>query len=330
MNISIIIPYWKREKQIELMFSSLAEQIPSGVEAEVLVCDSHSGGQIEEIIMRAQEVHPCLNIRHLQCENIVAQKRNVGIREARHDLLIFLDDDCVPQADYLKNVFLDVGNNPGVILCGEIRFPASLVGGSNYYRYRDSKHPTFSSRPFRELDQWSFVSMNMVAKKRDLIQAGLFYDERFIGYGCEDHEFPWRILKAGMKIRMGRFCIDHHEYDGDIVKYKRKIFCTARDGMYMLSCLAPEIVHSHRKLRMIETIYSVKGISTVLARTLFSILFNRYLCRAVELFLQKTDAKRNFYFSRAYRYVLLCNYLAGVRSREDRLTQASVGAGWYD
>ena len=330
MNISIIIPYWKREKQIELMFSSLAEQMPLDVEAEVLVCDSHSGGEIEEIISHARKIYPCLNIRHLHCENIVAQKRNVGMREARHELLIFLDDDCVPQADYLKNVFFDVEKYPGDILCGEIRFPINMVNDSNYYRYRDSKHPTFSSRPFRELDQWSFVSMNMVAKKSDLMQAGLSYDERFIGYGCEDHEFPWRILKAGLNIKMGRFCIDHHEYDGDIVKYKRKIFCTARDGMYMLSCLAPEIVLSHRKLSMIETVYSGKKFPAILARVILSVLFNRYFCRTIESFLQKTDKKINFYFPRAYRYVLLCNYLAGVGSREHRLTEANIGAGWYD
>lgn len=330
MNISIIIPYWKREKQIELMFSSLARQIPSGIEVEVLVCDSHSGGRIDDIVATAQAVYPSLNIRHLQCANIVAQKRNVGMRHARHELLIFLDDDCVPRADYLEHVLANRKTVDGGVLCGEIRFPQELVGASNYYHYRDSKHPTFASLPFRQLNQWNFVSMNMVAKKSDLVDAGLFYDERFIGYGCEDHEFPWRLLRGGLTINMGSFCIDHHEYDGDIVKYKRKIFCTARDGMQMLVSLSPEIVRSHRKLKLIEDIYRLKKLPALAARAALAVLFNSHASRAIESFLQKTDGNRKLYFPRLYRYVLLCDYLAGVRSRQHRLTAAGVERGWYD
>lgn len=328
MNLSIIIPYWKREKQLELVLQSLAMQVPPGVLVEILVCDSHSGDRVGEIIRQAQINYSNMTVRHLQSENIVAQKRNDGIRNASHELLIFLDDDCVPRSDYLHNVLADFEKVDGGILCGEVRFPDDMVSGSNYYRYRDSKHPKFVEMPFGALDQWSFVSMNMVVRRDDLAGAQLFYDERFIGYGCEDHEFPWRLLKSGLQIRMGSFCIDHHEYDGDIVKYKRKIFCTARDGMYMLANIAPEIVKSHRKLAWIESIYRKNTLSAWIARTAIAVAFNSYVSGLTEILLKKIDTIQSLYCPKLYRYVLLSNYLAGVRSRDGRLKVA--GRGWYD
>ena len=328
MNVSVIIPYWKREKQIELVLQSLAKQVPQGMQFEVLVCDSHSGDRVGDIIRQAQVTYLNMTIRHLQSENIVAQKRNDGIRHASHELLIFLDDDCVPRPDYLQNVLSDLDKVEGGILCGEVRFPEGMVRESNYYRYRDSKHPKFLDNPFRALDQWSFVSMNMVVRKADLAESKLFYDERFIGYGCEDHEFPWRLLKSGLPIRMGSFCIDHHEYDGDIAKYKRKIFCTARDGMYMLANIAPEIVKSHKKLAWIESIYHKKTLLALVARMGVAMIFNTHVSRLIEVMLKKTDGQPSLYWPKLYRYVLLSDYLAGVRSRDGRLKAA--GRGWYD
>lgn len=328
MNVSVIIPYWKREKQIELILDSLASQTRDDMQMEVLICDSHSGGGIDTIVDAAQKRYPELTLRHLHCENIVAQKRNTGIAEASHDLLIFLDDDCIPHPDYINKVLSEMKGVTGEILCGEVRFPSEMVESSNYYRYRDSKHPYYKQLADRTLDHWSFVSMNMAVKKTDLTDANLFYDERFIGYGCEDHEFPWRIIKSGLRIRMADFCIDHHEYDGDIVKYKRKIFCMARDGMYMLANIAPEIVKSHRRLAWIESIYFKKTMRNWLLRVAIQLVFNRGLSRVIEIALKKTDGNRKFYSTKLYRYVLLSDYLAGVRSRDGRLKVA--GRGWYD
>ncbi|NMM26339.1 MAG: glycosyltransferase [Glaciimonas sp.] len=329
MNISIIIPYWKREKQIDLIFSSLAKQVPKNIEVEVLICDSNSGGDIDKIIYRAQCRYKNLSIKHIQCENIVSQKRNIGIRNAAGDLLIFLDDDCVPNANYFDNIFSDLKFVNGGVLCGEVRFPEYLVNASNYYRYRDSKHPTFISYPYKSLDQWSFVSMNMVVKRDDFVNSQLFYDERFIGYGCEDHEFPWRLLKSNLKIHMGSFCIEHHEYDGDITKYKRKIFCTARDGMYVLANIAPDIIKSHNNLEFIESIYSNKKLFPTLMRTISIFLFNDYISNVIEIFLKKTDKNPKMYFPKMYKYVLLCSYLSGVRSRDEKFKKIDLGQGWY-
>lgn len=169
--------------------------------------------------------------------------------------------------------------------------------------------------------------MNMVVKRTQLLDSSILYDERFIGYGCEDHEFPWKLLKKNIKIRMGSFCIEHHEYNGDISKYKRKIFCTARDGMYVLSKIAPEIIRSHKKLNFIESIYSGKYNLSLIFRFIGIIFFNKYLSDVAEMLLKKSDGNKKMYFPSIFRYVLLCAYLSGVKSRDNKLK--NIGKDWY-
>ncbi|EFI7510462.1 TPA: glycosyltransferase family 2 protein, partial [Escherichia coli] len=243
MNISVIISVWKRPVQLELILSELDSQAKdNSLHLEVIVSDSHSGKEIDDVV--ADNIHKKknINIIHQHTKNILSAKRNFGASLAHGDYLIFLDDDCIPASGYISSLlnYLKKMNSKSV-LCGEVRFENELIETSNYYRYRNSLHPKFSDSHDISMNAWTFVAMNCVLDRKAFSSGIVSYNENFIGYGCEDHEFGWQLEKNDFKIIFADFKILHHEYSGDIEGYTKKIRATARDGMNVLSKVRPEM-----------------------------------------------------------------------------------------
>ncbi|MBU5385643.1 glycosyltransferase [Citrobacter cronae] len=327
MLITIVIPVWQRAKQISLMLSKLDEQASCLCEKlEVILCDSHSSREIDDLAIDASQRLPSLIIRHLHTDNILAAKRNLGIKVSNGDYLVFLDDDCIPDDDFLKNVVaLTSSLDKNKIYCGEVRFEEELVKNSNYYRYRDSRHPHYETMKNRELDAWTIVSMNCLLSKELLTRTGALYNEKFVGYGCEDHEFGWKLIKKDIKIELSKQLIYHHEYNGDILKYSNKIKSTARDGMYILANECPELILNNKKLCKLEKIFANKNfLGTVLSKTIFNIR----LSTAVAKFLTKVDRIKFFYMPVLFRFVLICAYIEGIRERES-IDRRKLLKEWY-
>lgn len=61
MNISVIISVWKRPVQLELILSELDSQAKdNSLHLEVIVSDSHSGKEIDDVV--ADNIHKKKNI----------------------------------------------------------------------------------------------------------------------------------------------------------------------------------------------------------------------------------------------------------------------------
>lgn len=50
------------------------------------------------------------------------------------------------------------------------------------------------------MNAWTFVAMNCVLDRKAFSSGIVSYNENFIGYGCEDHEFGWQLEKMTSKL----------------------------------------------------------------------------------------------------------------------------------
>ncbi len=327
MSLSVIISVWKRPVQLLLIFKELNIQAEkNNIPLEVIVADSYSGEDIDDVISESIPKFLYLNIIHKHTKNILASKRNLGAELATATHLIFLDDDCVPEENYILHALNDISKFDGnTILCGEVRFEPHKVVESNYYRYRDSRHPLFSYSGYSEMTAWNFVAMNCIIPKEILLTKKISYNDSFVGYGGEDHEFGWQIVKNNIKILSSSNRIIHHEYHGSIKLYVKKIQLASRDGAVILKKICPEIFKGHHKLMAIEWLFSKKNILGYLIKIA---VFNSIFSNMILNYLEKTDKNKKLYFPKLYRYALISAYIQGMRER-GTIKQSDLLNNWY-
>ncbi|MGI5228101.1 glycosyltransferase [Actinoallomurus sp. CA-142502] len=88
--LTVVIPTLNEEHYLPRLLDSLIRQKYSG-ELEVLVVD---GGSSDSTVARAEAYVPRLDVRILRAPRAdIGAQRNLGVRHASHDLLLFLDAD---------------------------------------------------------------------------------------------------------------------------------------------------------------------------------------------------------------------------------------------
>lgn len=334
-TLSVTIATYKRCDLLEKSLNALAVQSISSNQFEIIICDSLSDDGTEEMIRRFSVKFPELNIKHLHTENILAAKRNLGVRESSGKIVVFFDDDCVADVDCLRkyqNLFLNKSSksNNNIIYCGEVRFPPEWVASSNYYKFRDSRHFGGGRRKdLKDLDFKTIVVMNMAFNREEFIEKIGAVDESFTGYGCEDQDLGWRLQNEGFIIKRSESLIFHYEPSGNIQGYSKKLFHTARDGMVTLLKRNPAAVSALGvKFRLLDPdspgLTAIEKISYGIIRKVFFNSLFEYIFSTV---LIKVDHIKLFYFPSLYKYVLACAYVRGTKARQDK---RGVSSNWYE
>jgi GT2 family glycosyltransferase len=97
--LSIVIPSYNRRASLERLLLALERQTVPPEQFEVLVVDD---GSTDGTFDRIRQLRTAYTLRVLQQPNAgPAGARNRGVREARADLVLFLDDDVVPVDDLI-------------------------------------------------------------------------------------------------------------------------------------------------------------------------------------------------------------------------------------
>lgn len=94
--LSFIIPTLNEEKHIEQLLKCLTKQIDKN--DEVIVVDSFSKDKTADV---AKKYHAKVVLRPKQG---VGLARTEGAKEAKNDILVFLDCDCILAPDYVKRL----------------------------------------------------------------------------------------------------------------------------------------------------------------------------------------------------------------------------------
>ena len=331
-KISITVCTYNRRQLLSDVISALLNQNIKSSDYEIVICDSHSNDGTAEMIVELQKSSD-VPLHHVHTKNNLAAKRNLGIATAVHPLVIFLDDDCVPDDRFIAayfEKFSTVAVGTRVVYCGEVRYPHAWTSHSNYYRFRDSRHfgrgnglPAFDRLNFKTI-----VVMNMCFEKELFIKTVGTVNENFIGYGAEDQELGWRLEEVGYSILPCDARIFHHETTGSIDAYGSKIRRASRDGMQTLIRINHVAAYSMTALKKLDVQFPSRSMYD---RFVFNTVKLFYLSRfhhLVEWLLNTTDTMPLFYIPKLYRMLMGVYYVQGVHERGSRLTAEQAEKSW--
>jgi glycosyltransferase involved in cell wall biosynthesis len=223
--ISVIVTTYNREDALAAVLRALARQTDASF--EVIVADDGSGAATAELVKRWSTHFK--RLRHVWQEHRgfrAAEIRNRAIVEARGELCIFLDGDCIPRPDFVavhrrlaEPRWFVAGNR--VLLSRALtervlrdHLEPELWPFSQWISLRmrgqiNRIQPLVSLRldwlrRFRGLPWGSIRSANLAVRRSDLLQVDGF-DAAFSGWGREDSDLVLRLLRNGVRRKDGRF-----------------------------------------------------------------------------------------------------------------------------
>lgn len=312
VKISACIATWKRADKLKDIILLLENQTIPQADYEIVVVDSKSPDHTKKTVLELQQRFD--NIVYVEdADNVLAAKRNIGVERAKGDVIIFMDDDVYPTPGFME-AHLKANSQPErTFFCGQIRFPQEDVDRSNYYYFRDRQHlkekDIGKDLPFNNI-----VVMNLSFRKEYFGKTGKV-DERFIGYGCEDIEFGWRVKKAGFHLKyLPDALAIHREDSSSIVEYGNKLYKSGLYGARILKEVSPEAYAAlSGRVGQLGYVLSLKPIQTCL-----------------ESVLLRTDNERSAYHYKLYKAYLYARSYQGRRDQKKvaPLNLEAVQRGW--
>ena len=319
-EITIIISSYKREKQVIRILENLIKYKPKNLKLEVLVCDSYSNYSLDDFL--EQKFHN-LSIKYLNIEkNVLAAKRNYGISKSSYNKIILLDDDCIPDENFLVFYLKELQScGERTILSGVVEFPKEYINNYKHIKFRNSRH--FKSNNIDKKFKMTLdkiVAMNMGFIKSEKSDKLGYFDERFVGYGFEDYEFAHKYINNGFELKPVMARIIHDEGLPDLSKYLKKHYHLGRDGMKNLLNISTNCAK--------QSIY-YKIEKNILFKMIIKIPFIYYLLSLLEKTILKYDSLKIMYFPFIYNFVRLVSYSKGYLDR-NKVKLSKVNKGWYE
>ncbi len=211
----IILNYNGREFSLDCIDSVLKSDYPN---FEVIVVDNASADDSLSLIEKKFGRNSCLRIIKNTKNFLYAGGNNSGIRQARGEYIIILNNDTEVDKDWLKEIFLVMRDEkvgaaqPKILIFNQ--FPKTIdYAGAGIDRFGYAKG--FARG---EIDRGQINGVQeifyaggtaMILKKKILNEVGLF-DERF-GAHWEDTDLSWRIRLHGYKIVLIPKAVVYHK-----------------------------------------------------------------------------------------------------------------------
>jgi len=229
---SVIISFYNKIEWLELLLAALERQTLK--EFEVIIADD---GSKEEVVERIKELKVTLplSIQHVWHPDKGFMKTsmlNKAIVASQSEYLIFIDGDCIPHKDFVKDHVRM--QNPDQVLAGrrvnlsdriskslaannirngklESFFFIRLLIDGIFNKSRDVEKGISFKTEFinRKLGTYNkgLLGCNFSVAKKALLEVNGF-DERYHHPGVgEDSEIEFRLKKNGLKIFSPKFCI---------------------------------------------------------------------------------------------------------------------------
>jgi glycosyltransferase involved in cell wall biosynthesis len=204
VKATVVIPTYERSRRVRALLDCLVGQQAM---AEVIVCDDGSHDDTRAVALSFTDRLPLIYCHQEDLGFRAGQARNLGIRRAQGDVVIFVDDDVLVAKDFVSE---------HVRAHEALSSPAIVIG----YRHRafeaPPSQPTLDEIARGEPDDrvavlgtdgtpvrdhprpWVYVySCNFSVRRGS---PELSFAEGFHGWGMEDIELGYRLWKRGLPI----------------------------------------------------------------------------------------------------------------------------------
>ena len=206
MNFSVIVPAYNAEATLPALLNSLSNQ--SYKDYEIVVVDDFSRDRTPRIT------------RDYQCKLIILSKnhgpaycRNIGVKNASGEILVFTDSDCIADYHWLANIHRCFSNsNIAAIMGRVILMPSTLLGNS----ISALGFPAGGAIGFEKIwrvDQYGFtdsLSSCNCAIRKDIFDKIGGFDVSFPYPGGEDSLLAYSLRRLNHRIKYYPSALVYH------------------------------------------------------------------------------------------------------------------------
>ena len=254
--ISVIIPAYNSAATLPACLKALANQtLPPD---EVIVVDDSSKDNTVEIARQA-------GVRVLiQPHAGPAAARNLGVQQAKGELVFFTDSDCEPVTDWVEQLSLP------------FKHP-QVVGAKGTYRCRQvGQVPRFVQQEYESKyarlarqESIDFIDTNSAAYRREVFLKNGGFDPVFPVPSVEDAEFSFRLARKGYRLVFAPLACVYHLHDHDLGDYVRRKYGIGYWKAFMMRWLPEKTLSDSHSLPSQRWQILFLGLTSVLALLVF-------------------------------------------------------------
>jgi len=230
MEASIIIPTFNRARILKKCLNALSNQTYRNF--EVIVVDDGSIDDTKKIISEFEG----LKIKYIyQKHSQQGIARNKGIEKAKGKYIVFIGDDIVPEKNWLSEHIRIHKKEKNIAVLGLTIWPKSWRI-NKFMRYLAPNGPQFNYGKIKDKKNcgWDFFWTSNISLEKKWFMKNKF-DENFRGWGYEDLELGYRLIKKGLRIVFNPKAIAYHyHYYKYPEEFLRKQKNAAKSALYFV------------------------------------------------------------------------------------------------
>ncbi|MCD6369454.1 MAG: glycosyltransferase [Thermoproteales archaeon] len=153
--------------------------------------------------------------------------RNIGVEEAKGQILVFTDEDCIPSSTWIEKIVEEMNQLNVEAVAG-----STFMANPQFFfsRYLDesvlTSSPKYSKRIILKNDYppGVVIATCNFAVRRDAWKRVKGFDEEYKWYGSDDMDLGFKLLKAGYRIACSPKPIVYHFHRTALTKILKRYF----------------------------------------------------------------------------------------------------------
>jgi len=221
--ISVVICTYNRDKFIRSALESLTRQTLPSSRFEVLVVDNNSTDQTAAICQAfIAETSQQNFFYHFEPNKGLSSARNRGIKEARGEVITYIDDDAIATEGFLQELFDFFTNHPGAAGAGGKVIPIypgeAEPAWMNKYLYGFVTRQDFGGEKMKYTPRMKYpAGCNMSYRKNILEKVNGFNEE--LHFRSDDKLINFRVRKFSDDIWYIPGAMVYHHIDGERLQF---------------------------------------------------------------------------------------------------------------
>jgi GT2 family glycosyltransferase len=225
VKLSIVIPTKNRLPALRNTVEALTEQALGEHEAEVVIVDNGSTDGTLEWLEHSRSRFPMPFEVFSEPTPGVSAARNAGVRRARHDYILFLNDDTAPADRGLVAGHASahrMADGMEIAVLGRITYPPDQLADPFMRWINDGAQFDYARLDGGEPPRACHFYTAHISFPRGPFERAKGMDER-LRFGFEDAALGHRIAQQGVSIHYHPELVVHHDHPIDLTAWHRRV-----------------------------------------------------------------------------------------------------------
>lgn len=230
LSVSVIVPTYNRRERLGRLLAALERHHRAGASFEVFLTVDGSEDGTQAMLASLRTAYPLRVI--VQPRSGPSAARNAAIAAATGDVLLFLDDDVVPQDGVFERHLAVHRGDPLAAVIGKIAAPPGLALPV-WLEWEAAMGERLYSEMLagRQATGWrQFFTANASVRREHVLAVGGF-DTTFTR--TEDMELAHRLADRGVRFYFVPEAIVHHEPDRTLAGWLHMAFESGRHRVFL-------------------------------------------------------------------------------------------------